>query len=114
MSSNFNHSAGRLEREALMDQQIFEQQPISKVEEISSRSIAGELLLGCTIVNQGGEEIGEIEDVLIDISSGRVTHVLLSAGDWLNSTTEAVAWQKFCFDPTGRCFVLTDEERSAQ
>jgi sporulation protein YlmC with PRC-barrel domain len=54
--------------------------------------IAGEALTTYSIETNDGADFGDVEDVLIDSASGRVTHLLVSHGDWLNSRSVAVPW----------------------
>jgi sporulation protein YlmC with PRC-barrel domain len=39
--------------------------------------------MGFEIVNIGGENLGHIDDVMIDLATGRVAYAALSFGDFL-------------------------------
>lgn len=45
-----------------------------------SRKMSGDLFLGAQVVNQWNENLGEIEDLVIDPSSGRITHAVIEVG----------------------------------
>jgi sporulation protein YlmC with PRC-barrel domain len=68
--------------------------------------IAGEALTTYSIVTSDGADFGDVEDVLIESASGRVTHLVVSYGDWLNSRSVAVPWQALRLDAQGDRFIL--------
>jgi sporulation protein YlmC with PRC-barrel domain len=45
-----------------------------------ARGISGDLFLGAQVINQWNENIGEIEDLLVDPSSGRITGAVIEVG----------------------------------
>jgi len=40
-----------------------------------------------SVGNQAGEDLGEIEDLLIDVKEGRVAAAAVDFGDWWGATT---------------------------
>ena len=76
-----------------------------------SGSIAASLLQGCIVVDRAGKEIGDVEDIMIDLASGQISHVLLSYGDWLNNKTLAVPWRALKIDTATTCLVLQTDIR---
>src|SRR3954466_686291 len=89
--------------------QTFEQM-MAAGDELPAQAVPVELLQGCTVVNGNGEVIGEIEDLIVDLSSGRVSHAVFSSGDWLSSKSIAIPWKDVCFDSNTTCFVIKASE----
>lgn len=71
-----------------------------------SRALPIDLLQSCVVVDKAGVEIGNIEDIMIDLTSGRINYVVLSHGDWLNSKSVAIPWDALSVDIPGACLVL--------
>ena len=49
--------------------------------------MAADTLEGDTVVNREGEDLGEIQDIMIDVPSGRVAYAVLSFGGFLSYST---------------------------
>jgi sporulation protein YlmC with PRC-barrel domain len=94
-------------------EQTLEQLLDAAVDEFPPQAVTAELLQGCMVVSSSGADIGEIEDIVVDMHSGNVSHVVLSSGDWVNSHSIAVPWKNLYFDSAGARFLLrtNDEER---
>jgi sporulation protein YlmC with PRC-barrel domain len=60
------------------------------------------------VVNHAGEDIGEIEEVVIDSAAGRVTYAIMSFGGFLGMGDKlfAVPWVSLRYDRTDDVFVL--------
>jgi sporulation protein YlmC with PRC-barrel domain len=65
-------------------------------------------LLGLKVRNPQREELGEIEDVLIDVREGHVAYLLLGTGGVLGigETIRAAPWQAMRVEPVERAVVL--------
>jgi sporulation protein YlmC with PRC-barrel domain len=65
-------------------------------------------LIGMDVENSQGEEIGEIADLAIDLSNGRVAYVVVGYGGWLGlgEKQAAVPWQSLKADAAERQFTL--------
>lgn len=63
---------------------------------------------GATIENTNGDNLGSVSDLIIDRGSGRVTHVLLSAGGFLGigSKTVVVPFDSFRWNAANKRFTL--------
>jgi hypothetical protein len=48
----------------------------------------------------------DIEDVIVDLADGRITHLMVSYGDWLNSNSVMIPWHALSLDAERECFVL--------
>ena len=67
------------------------------------------------VINTAGERLGEIQDLVIDVSAGCISYAVLSySGGFLNMNRKhfAVPWEAFKIDEAHRDLVLDiDEER---
>lgn len=60
------------------------------------------------VVNPQGEDLGKIEDIMIDVNTGRVAYVVLSFGGFLGLGEKlfAVPWEAMSVDTNRKVFVL--------
>ena len=65
-------------------------------------------LEGSRVVNTLGEELGEIEAVVLDIASGSIAYAVLLFDDMLGFGGKffAIPWPALKHDAAGECFVL--------
>jgi sporulation protein YlmC with PRC-barrel domain len=63
---------------------------------------------GDRIVNAAGDDLGKIEDLMIDLQDGRVAYAVLSFGGFLGMGDKffAIPWQAFSLRPYERAFLL--------
>lgn len=63
---------------------------------------------GNDVVNDSGEALGEIKDIMLDVRSGRVAYAVLSFGSFLGMGEKlfAVPWNALKLDTEDKCFVL--------
>ena len=73
--------------------------------------MAVDALEGCEVVNLASENLGEIQDIMIDVRSGHVAYAVLSFGGLLGIGNKlfAVPWDALTLDAERRCFVLDIE-----
>jgi uncharacterized protein YrrD len=57
--------------------------------------MSADTLVGRDVENRQGEDFGEIADLAIDLSNGRIAYVILEYGGWLGlgEKLAAVPWQ---------------------
>ena len=57
-------------------------------------------IIGSNVVNQQNEDLGKIEDLVIDTSAGRIAYAVLSFGGFLGLGDKyfAIPWEGFRFD----------------
>jgi sporulation protein YlmC with PRC-barrel domain len=62
----------------------------------SRKVLSASTLMGFEIVNIGGENLGHIDDVMIDLATGRVAYAILSFGGFLGLGDKlfAIPWSK--------------------
>jgi len=70
--------------------------------------MAADTLEGDDVVNMQGENLGEIEDIMIDVPSGRVAYAVLSFGGVMGIGDKlfAIPWSALTLDADRECFVL--------
>ena len=61
-------------------------------------------VIGSKVVNQQGEDLGTIEDIVVDVDVGRIAYAVLSFGGFLGMGDKyfAIPWEAFRFDVTDR------------
>ena len=69
---------------------------------------AKKTVIGSKVVNQENEDLGNIEDVVLDVEAGRVAYAVLSFGGFLGMGDKyfAIPWEAFRFDVTDKRAVL--------
>ncbi len=73
--------------------------------------MAADTLQGSTVVNPAGESLGEIEDIMIDVPTGRIAYAVLSFGGVLGIGNKlfAVPWDALTLDAGHERFILDIE-----
>ena len=72
------------------------------------RVLAASTLAGDSVRNAAGEDLGKLDEIMIDIPSGRVAYAVLSFGGVLRMGNKlfAVPWSALKVDEDKKCFVL--------
>jgi sporulation protein YlmC with PRC-barrel domain len=72
------------------------------------RVLAASTLKGDKVVNLQGEDLGKIEELMIDLNRGRVGYAVLSFGGFLGMGDKlfAIPWEALAVDITEKRFVL--------
>ena len=76
--------------------------------------MAADTLEGDKVVNRKGEDLGTIEDIMIDVQRGRVAYAVMSCGGFLGLGDKlfAIPWSALTLDANRHCFVLdADRQR---
>ena len=71
-------------------------------------------LEGETVLNLAGDTLGEIEEIMLDVRSGRIAYAVLAVGGFLGIGEKyfAVPWRALTLDADRKCFVLdVDKDR---
>src|SRR5689334_19132168 len=70
--------------------------------------MAASTLEGDAVRNSAGEDLGKIEDIMLDVQSGQVAYAVLSFGGFLGVGNKlfAVPWSALTLDTDNECFVL--------
>jgi sporulation protein YlmC with PRC-barrel domain len=75
--------------------------------------ISAETLTRDDVYNHRGQQIGAIEDIMLDMYSGRIGYAVLSFGGFLGLGDKlfAVPWDALTFDTERQCFLLNVEHK---
>lgn len=70
-------------------------------------------VVGRKVINTQGENLGKIEEVMLDSVPGRIAYAVLSFGGFLglNDKLFAVPWNSLHYDPSQGAFVLRADKR---
>jgi sporulation protein YlmC with PRC-barrel domain len=71
-------------------------------------------LLGSRVKNMAGEDLGTLEEFMIDIEEGRIVYAVLSFGGFLGVGNKlfAIPWKALMLKPQENLFILdVDKER---
>ena len=71
-------------------------------------TLSAKTLIGDAVKNSQGEDLGQIEELMIDIDQGRVAYAVLSHGGTLGigSKLFAIPWEALTVDTENKRFVL--------
>jgi sporulation protein YlmC with PRC-barrel domain len=72
------------------------------------RVLAASTLTGDSVKNSAGEGLGKVDEIMIDIPTGRVAYAVLSFGGFLKMGNKlfAVPWDVLAVDEDQKCFIL--------
>lgn len=70
--------------------------------------MAAATLQGDSVKNSQGEDLGHIEDIMLDVTRGRIAYAVLSFGGFMGIGNKlfAVPWSSLVLDTDDECFVL--------
>jgi sporulation protein YlmC with PRC-barrel domain len=73
-------------------------------------------MLGDNVLNAEGENLGEIEEFMIDLDDGRVAYAVLSFGGFLGLGDKlfAIPWEALIVDTDQEAFVLDIEKEELE
>ena len=74
---------------------------------------ANKEVVGRKVVNPQGENLGKVEEVMIDAAPGRVAYAVLSFGGVLGIGDKlfAVPWNALNYDPQQQAFIINADKR---
>jgi len=80
------------------------------------RVLSAGTLAGDRVRNAAGEDLGKVEEIMIDLASGRVAYVVLSFGGFLGIGDKlfAVPWQALRIDEGEHQFVLDVDRKTLE
>jgi sporulation protein YlmC with PRC-barrel domain len=72
------------------------------------RVMSASTLEGDEVMNRAGEKLGTIEEIMLDVPTGRIAYAVLSSGGFLGVADKlfAVPWNALTLDPENHCFLL--------
>ena len=80
------------------------------------RVLAASTLKGDSVKNSAGEDLGKVDDIMIDIPSGRIAYAVLSFGGVLRMGNKlfAVPWRALTVDEDNKCFILDVDKQTLE
>jgi sporulation protein YlmC with PRC-barrel domain len=78
------------------------------------RLMTASTLEGDRVVNRQGEDLGEIDEIMLDVPRGRIAYAVMSSGGFLGMGDKlfAIPWGALTLDTDNKCFVLdVDKQR---
>jgi sporulation protein YlmC with PRC-barrel domain len=104
-------TAGAKAQEVPMQtEKIKKSDPESKYRRVLSAST----LEGDSVRNSAGEDLGKVDEIMIDIPTGRIAYAVISFGGILRMGNKlfAIPWSSLKLDEDEKCFILdVDRER---
>jgi sporulation protein YlmC with PRC-barrel domain len=72
------------------------------------RTMSASSLTGDKVINDRNEDLGRVEDLMLDVETGRVAYAVLSFGGFLGMGDKlfAVPWTAMRLDEDRKCFVF--------
>lgn len=72
------------------------------------RTMSATSLTGDKVINSREEDLGKVEDIMLDVANGRVAYAVLSFGGFLGMGDKlfAIPWTAMRLDEDRKCFVL--------
>jgi sporulation protein YlmC with PRC-barrel domain len=80
------------------------------------RTLGATSLAHDKVVNLNGEPVGRIEELMIDVTTGRVAYAVLSFGGFLGFGRKlfAVPWSALTVDETRKCVVINVQRQQLE
>ena len=72
------------------------------------RVLSSSTLVGDEVKNDSGERLGEVEDLMLDLETGRIRYAVMSCGGFLgmNKKLLAIPWSSLRVDRKNECVRL--------
>ena len=83
-------------------------EPVTSTGKRYRRVMSASSLTGDRVVNLAGEDIGKINEIMIDTPTGRIAYAVLSFGGFLGMGDKlfAIPWSRLSLDEGRKVFVL--------
>ncbi len=80
------------------------------------RLMTASILEGDKVVNRLGEDLGEIDEIMLDVPRGRIAYAVMSSGGFLGMGEKlfAIPWGALTLDTDNKCFVLDVDKQRMQ
>ncbi len=78
--------------------------------------LSASTLAGDPVRNSAGEDLGKVDQLMIDLQSGKVAYAVLSFGGVLGMGNKlfAVPWSAFKIDEDEQCFILDADKKTLE
>jgi sporulation protein YlmC with PRC-barrel domain len=80
------------------------------------RVMAASTLAGDKVRNTAGEDLGKVDEIMIDIPTGRVAYAVVSFGGFMRMGNKlfAIPWSAFQVDEDDKCFILDVDKQTLE
>jgi sporulation protein YlmC with PRC-barrel domain len=80
------------------------------------RVLAASTLAGDKVRNGAGEDLGKVDEIMIDIPTGRVAYAVVSFGGFLRMGNKlfAIPWSALTVDEDEKCFILDVDRQTLE
>ena len=80
------------------------------------RVLSASTLEGDSVRNSAGESLGKVDEIMIDIPSGRIAYVVLSFGGVLGLGNKlfAIPWSAITVDEDKKCLILDVDKQTLE
>jgi sporulation protein YlmC with PRC-barrel domain len=80
------------------------------------RVLAASTLAKDDVYNRLNEKVGSIQEIMIDVPTGRVAYTVLSVGGFLGMGDRlfAIPWRALTLDEDRKCFVMDVDKKSLE
>lgn len=74
----------------------------------SVRALSASTIIGDDVKNRAGEDLGNVEEIMLDVNSGRIAYAVLSFGGFLGLGDKyfAIPWDALTVDTADHSLVL--------
>lgn len=78
--------------------------------------LSASTVIGDHVINAEGDDLGKIEEVMIDVPSGHVAYAVLSFGGFLGMGDKyfAIPWQRLELDKDEHRFILNVDKKALE
>lgn len=78
--------------------------------------LSASTLAGDSVRNSAGEDLGKVDEIMIDLQSGKVAYAVLSFGGVLGMGNKlfAVPWSALKVDEDDKCFILDADKKTLE
>jgi sporulation protein YlmC with PRC-barrel domain len=99
---------GNTPRPANEGARIIGSPPHGDAEGPGPRVMGASTLTGDEVVNRQQEKLGRVEEIMLDVPTGRIAYAVLASGGFLGIGDKlfAVPWSALTLDTANKCFVL--------
>jgi sporulation protein YlmC with PRC-barrel domain len=91
---------------------VVDEEPKAKFRRVMGAST----LSGDKVVNAAGEDLGKLDEIMIDTPTGRVAYAVLSFGGFLGMGNKlfAIPWDKLALDEENKRFILNVDKQTLE
>ena len=80
------------------------------------QGLAATTIVGAKVINSAGEELGNLKELMVDLTDGRIAYAVLSFGGFLGIGDKlfAIPWEAMTLDAAAGTFVLNIEKEKLE